>query len=80
MDALDSQYYEEHHELGRCCFVRFQREVSIQSYTPLQFENTLNYFCIPYENRDFNYSFKNLFLIVGFSPLYSRHLSISLFL
>lgn len=29
MDALDSQYYEEHHDLGRCCFVRFQREVLI---------------------------------------------------
>jgi hypothetical protein len=30
VDALDSQYYKEHHDLGRCYFVRFQREVFIQ--------------------------------------------------
>jgi hypothetical protein len=34
VDALDAQYYEEHHDNGRCCFVRFQREVIIAFSLP----------------------------------------------
>lgn len=34
MDALDAQYYAEHHDLGRCRFVKFQREVRFETRFP----------------------------------------------